>query len=290
MSKIYYHYCSLETLIHIIKDKKIRLCNIGKMNDEQECIDIEKILLKIIADEKLDKSNPEILDLVRTYRDYRDDRHMPYIACFSEENDRLSQWRAYANDGEGVCIGFDFEDFEDMEEQSPSLVTIVGTNLGYSKVIYSIDEKKGIIDESIKYFIEVMKKAKNDFGLMQTLNDAVSNRLLKNTTIFKNQAFEEEAEYRIIYLPLTNSVKEIDLDSNDSTLVYLKDTVELKRNFYAKKDTIVGFYEYPFKAKAIKNIVLGPKCKLDSNDIDLKNLLKDNHIEAKIYKSKASYR
>jgi len=30
-----------------------------------------------------------------------------YIACFSEKGDLLSQWRAYADDGEGVAIGFD---------------------------------------------------------------------------------------------------------------------------------------------------------------------------------------
>ncbi|MDU4884321.1 DUF2971 domain-containing protein [uncultured Clostridium sp.] len=292
MSKIYYHYCSLETLIHIITDKKIRLCNISKMNDEQECINIEEILLKTIVDKELDKTNPEIIDLVKIYRDYKDDRHMPYIACFSQENDRLSQWRAYANDGQGVCIGFDFEEFEDIEEQSPSLVKSVRKSLGYSKVIYSLEEKIGTIGKILTSYDIIRKDLNKELNgrEIKRLNDFYASKLLEYSTIFKNDAFDEEAEYRIIYLPFPAEIKQINELPNSITLYNLEDRIELQRGYYSKGNTIVGFYEYLFNETAIKSIVLGPKCKLDVDDIDLKNLLKDNNIKAEVSKSKASYR
>ena len=34
------------------------------------------------------------------------DDYITYAICFSERGDSLSQWRGYADDGSGVCIGF----------------------------------------------------------------------------------------------------------------------------------------------------------------------------------------
>lgn len=32
-----------------------------------------------------------------------------YVTCFSYQNDLLSQWRGYADDGRGAAIGFDLD-------------------------------------------------------------------------------------------------------------------------------------------------------------------------------------
>ena len=50
-----------------------------------------------------------------------------YISCFSKKPDLLSQWRAYAEDGTGVSIGFDLKKLSD------------ATNILLKEVIYTND-------------------------------------------------------------------------------------------------------------------------------------------------------
>ncbi|MEQ8461526.1 MAG: DUF2971 domain-containing protein [Sandaracinaceae bacterium] len=38
-----------------------------------------------------------------------------FVACFSEDPDALSQWRAYANNGDGYSIGFRLSDVPDSD-------------------------------------------------------------------------------------------------------------------------------------------------------------------------------
>jgi hypothetical protein len=53
---------------------------------------------------------------------------MTFVACFSEAGDLLSQWRGYANDAQGISIGF----------YKPILQTFDtgGYNYHFKKVIY----------------------------------------------------------------------------------------------------------------------------------------------------------
>ena len=54
--------------------------------------------------------------------------------CFSEEKDKLSQWRAYGQDGEGLSIGFDFKVIKEVKNK----------NILAEKVIYREDKQKKI--------------------------------------------------------------------------------------------------------------------------------------------------
>ena len=56
----------------------------------------------------------KMIEHVKGYKDL-----MAYIACFSESDDYLAQWRGYADNGRGVAIGFDVETIERLIEQIP---------------------------------------------------------------------------------------------------------------------------------------------------------------------------
>ena len=95
MSKLLYHYCSVETFFQIIKNQTLRLTNIQYMNDSEELhygIDL------------LGKSDEEMLYLDKKYRGYID----IYAMCFSEMGDLLSQWRGYGDNAEGLSISLIF--------------------------------------------------------------------------------------------------------------------------------------------------------------------------------------
>lgn len=101
--KIIYHYCSMDSFFGIIANKNIRLSNAYKANDytELECI------FSIMENSMAGVFKTEFVSSLRkSYRAWLETYFRPHIACFSKEGDLLSQWRAYANDGKGISIGF----------------------------------------------------------------------------------------------------------------------------------------------------------------------------------------
>lgn len=101
-----YHYTSAESLFHIINSRVLRLCSTEYMNDSKE--------LKIIRDLS-DKTFLEIHNI--PYEDKRveeiktllNENYESFIISFSKHRDLLSQWRDYADNSNGVSIGFDVD-------------------------------------------------------------------------------------------------------------------------------------------------------------------------------------
>lgn len=126
--KILYHYCSMEKATSILINKNFRLSDITKSNDVNEMSIFfpglfDELLLqydknkgfsrKFIYKEKRDK---EAFWLIvselksRIEKELEDGSISTFVICLSEESDLLSQWRGYANDGRGMCIGFDVDE------------------------------------------------------------------------------------------------------------------------------------------------------------------------------------
>ncbi|MCC9296426.1 DUF2971 domain-containing protein [Clostridium sp. MT-14] len=113
-----YYYCSLSTFLNILKSKQIYLSDPLKMNDNLEI----KWYLDRLNDEKSNENEFESVFNMMKMRSNIDftfeelvkclnskGQMSIYICCFSKESDILSQWRAYAEGGKGVSIGFDLE-------------------------------------------------------------------------------------------------------------------------------------------------------------------------------------
>lgn len=100
MPEVIYHYCNLNVFNEIIKSKKIRLSDSEKTNDSLENVYLYKVLEEIIEKEN---------DIYKNYLEPIDIPFHSYITCFSTNGDLLSQWRAYAEDGMGISIGFNME-------------------------------------------------------------------------------------------------------------------------------------------------------------------------------------
>jgi len=104
---ILYHYCSTETFHKIIagtgRGSSFRLSSMTQSNDSME----GRVLLKTVKllaehDELSAAATQRVLELVEFYEQNLDGLAL----CLSKEPDRLSQWRGYADDGQGVAIGF----------------------------------------------------------------------------------------------------------------------------------------------------------------------------------------
>ena len=107
------YYCDLSVFKSIIENREFWLSDIHFMNDSSE----ESLFLDALTDvmkkmrEKLSDSTKSHLDrnsfidsfFTNIKHNYK---NMLYICCFTDgKNDDLSQWRGYASDGTGLCIG-----------------------------------------------------------------------------------------------------------------------------------------------------------------------------------------
>ena len=113
---IVYHYCSLESLNSILKNRSLRLTNILKSNDSMEIswicryYDAEfKRAYENASDLFRSKiSSERLMGYVKLFTDeFFNENHADfryYVTCFSYQNDLLSQWRGYSGDGRGAAI------------------------------------------------------------------------------------------------------------------------------------------------------------------------------------------
>ena len=273
---ILYHYCSVESFFHIITTKTLRLYDLSHTNDSLELKwGRDKIfsMFKTIFNKDI-SNNGRFL--------YQINNQGAYAICFSEEGDLLSQWRGYADDGRGVAIGFDIEKLG-IQREPPGNSVIKNHTLGYEKVIYDEKEQEKILQP---LFIAIKK-----FGSTDEQIEAIISGLGRYAIFFKNPAFKEEKEWRLVY--------------RDTGYLFTDDSGKLPHHlgslhFQIKEDVINNYYEFSFEEylpqNPIKTIFFGPKCKLKTDYLlyflhksGIKIFNNDQYV-IQINKSKASYR
>jgi len=277
LPKVIFHYCDLNAFLCILRFKKIWMSNSYLMNDSFENKWINQYIHLI-------KENfPSYKQIIeRIIRSYESNPEVPYISCFSSNGDLLSQWRAYADDGNGVAIGFNTEFFNHVEvfdNPSPS-----GNPIILSPVIYDIEEQKKLIKRIFEIVIEQIEAGQKEEDAHQVGHTA----LKRVSMICKNPAFREEGECRLIYIPYyPNLTVKMDSINNDPNLQ------NLPIQFRAKKNHLVSYFEFDISQhkgiNPINSMIFGPKNTI--SDFELKAILKEYDLSIKnIYKSSISYR
>ncbi len=104
MSDCLYHYCQTTTAFSILQTKTIRLSPLSAANDRMEGRVFGSAFGRLVKRSKLAAPVSEIASIVV---DGHADHMEGFAFCLSEVGDLLSQWRAYADDGHGIAIGFD---------------------------------------------------------------------------------------------------------------------------------------------------------------------------------------
>lgn len=198
-----YYYCSLNTFLNIIKNKQIFLSDPLKMNDSSEIRWYLEMLnndLKKIddSDSLFDIMKREIgfdftFDELIATLDSKGQKSI-YISCFSMESDILSQWRAYADDGKGVSIGFDL-----------NLISIAD-NLLVREVIYTgetnFSNPWDLVDNSLDLFAPHEIRAVISENKIKYKNEQINvflHEIIPTLARYKNSAFKGEKEVRLIY-------------------------------------------------------------------------------------------
>ena len=241
-----YHYCSLEKLNKIITSKELFLFNANSMNDRSETLWIIQLI-----NEELSKRKEQFneADVKKLSTSFSLNRTYPYLSCFSSDSDLLSQWRAYADDGKGIAIGFN-EEYLGVPKRIPVNTAVVKDSVGYFDCIYDENIQRKTINREIDASLLLIEQNEPKDWVLHKL----AMQLIRLSVIFKNPTFSEEKEVRLIHVPMIMGDKE-----NKTILM----TSISDMYFLVKKDKIVSYFKFNlkdmFNSKLIPEIILGPK-------------------------------
>lgn len=251
-----FHYCSSATFASIISRKAIWLSSLSLSNDTMEgrlVTTLDRLLSQLTVDS-------EEIDQIRQSFQYAEEMCDGLGFCLSEKPDLLSQWRGYADDGQGFSIGLNVKYLEDLGRSRSA----DESGFRLKKVLYKQDEHeealkpgyekiKGLIDSGglkfPKYGLinmpgedELKRRTDEHNRSLQTLWIHAAGTMFMEAHRLKSEAFSEEAEWRLVSYLIS--------DGDDPAL------------FRSVGNRLVPYREFELKTLAtpsIAEVYVGPK-------------------------------
>lgn len=201
------HYCSIATAESILACESFWLSNPLFMNDLEEVRfgfmrGRDLALTSPSLDEALgsDEHRQIFKDALEHLFDEFNNREAfdCYVGCFSEHrpddyDGRLSMWRAYGAEGDGAAIVLDLNAVSKPDTKSAGLV------LG--RVHYGTRDKRNEwIQEKIEQLATLIKSLRPSGAQLGLVAHIFVERIKLMAIFSKHSGFEEEAEWRLVYL------------------------------------------------------------------------------------------
>lgn len=195
-----YHYTTLDGMLGITESAAIYASDARYMNDASEMTYASQAIASVVTtvvseveDEQLKATLPSRPDFANTFAYGQ----RPFIACFCEQGDLLSQWRGYGGGAPAFSLGLDLS--------SLTMFGGLGPNTYLRKVIYDKAEQertvRAITQDWIAAAREVISRGEEvgdvfPYPAIWALQQALAEHHLS----FKHPSFAEEREWRIIKL------------------------------------------------------------------------------------------
>jgi Protein of unknown function (DUF2971) len=267
-----YHYCTNSTFLSILRGRTVRLSLLELSNDSHEGLHALAVADRLFPSRSLSKN---------TFRD--DLEHgISQLAvlgfCLSEDGDLLSQWRGYADDAQGIAIGFDHDELQLAAKKEFSCDQSVKLRL--QKVAYRNSALARMMKPDLRLIAKhdeelfslgpiriggsytETPEEKLRYNEWKRTSDQLHCRAAEQAYAFKSRFFEEEKEWRLYF-----AVQKC----NDSIPI---PNVE----FSSVGGLLKPYRNFPlacFEPNLIKEVVIGPRNKtpnaiarlfLDSNE------------------------
>lgn len=275
--EIFYHYCSVDVLLSILKNEVLRLSDIEKSNDYAErkwmVNKIKEEFINTVSEENFLEEKEKLIIAFSRWKNQFEILDNIYATCFSTDGDLLSQWRAYAQDGRGVAIGFSGELLKK--------VNAFKYGIKFLPIIYDHEKQKEYGRFQAKKILELLLKG--DF-LFHAMSEVFTNDLEK-LCCYKNPAFSEEKEWRLCIA--------LSPECRINKKGYYEPFVMSEIKLYSNQKRILTYLDLSYtkiKNEIIKEIILGPKCEISEKDIhQMLFILGYETQDIEIKKSKATY-
>ena len=292
------HYCDLSGFKAIIENQTLWLSDLHYMNDSSE----ESLFLDALTDVMRNFRNT-LYNATKTYLDNDSFMNsfftniksrytnMSYICCFTnEKNDDLSQWRGYADDGRGLCIGFKKRFIIKLSENEKIRKTsLIGSNdientshiFAQKEICYSNKERiMTELEEKLKPIIDEYNSADKE-TLTPPFPDSVFTINLYEKThnykaFYKNESFKNEKEYRICFFDKLheNAIGKADdalIDNMQSTYGFNDNIILSELKYREGRGRFIPYRVMTFPkeyfAEMLSSITIGPKNPMSENEV-----------------------
>lgn len=292
-NNLVYHYTSLEVLLKLLdnnKDGKIffHASYILYMNDPEEFkYGMNKIINllpqyenKYLVENKDRLSHVWNNDELRTahFKMLKENFRLPFVICFCNNRDYLPQWGMYGNQGKGVSLGFDLQDYYQIKEIDGKkilcMTDIEDGKLRAIKVSYKHLSNRHFFMIAVglyyQHYLDRIKNTEDKEMKWKIKWATLTNIAFYLFPLIKHKAYSYELESRIIY-PFIR-----------------KEDVKFKINSANK---LVPYVEVGIETERFRKIVIGPCCDFENTKIILETRLKQLGLEhVKILKSQIPFR
>ena len=175
-----------------------------------------------------------------------------YCACFSAKADDLGQWRGYGDDGRGCCVGYDLEGLR----QAHSWLS------GW--VVYERESQNAIaarLADELVGMISPHMPDQTGVDLSESARRALARLVPSTFVFFKDPAFREEQEFRLVYAPLAEAKN-------------------LPVHFGERRGRIVPYVKLPFEDGApLREVWIGPHNDLGRTRPAIEHLVRERDLD-----------
>jgi hypothetical protein len=267
-----YHYCDSNAFFAICTNRKLWMNDLHSMNDFME-LHWGYSIWEQSANTRIEKYGKEFLDEIDEVIHFSGFQGLLLANCFSTDKDVLSQWRAYADDGKGYVIGFNAKE-------------LLGLPIRALQVLYDKEQQIKEATATIDALYQLKQEDSNEFKTF-------CNVFGYDLSAFKNPAFIEEKEIRLIHLLDFKKSNDFMKLVDKGGIYFGEDRKGEEIKFRIKQDIPTPYIELDFsnnnKINPIKEVVIGPKNEVMKTAIRI--FLETIGIEkVEINKSNASYR
>lgn len=192
-----FYYCSVSTALSILKNHEIWMTDVRNMNDGNETIGVYRMFFDLLEKYDKRKNLSAMLDFARqpgAIQIYETPlgAYPEYVTCFSKDSDSVSQWVSYADNGQGIAIGFDETSFVRLASGFTSR-----GELAYRSITYvGESEIKGYIPSLYAYLLEDL--CDNELQMMDRAMEYI-RQLYPFGISLKTMHYASESEKRLIY-------------------------------------------------------------------------------------------
>jgi hypothetical protein len=198
-----YHYTSLGSILRIVPEGKLHATDARFLTDASEMrVIVENLKFAMTSVANPDDFTSRLHAQLRAWLENRLSElgNAVFVACFTQNGNLLSQWRSYSDPGKGLSIGFDPDKLANTAYSQQFMV---------GQCIYDPNRQREIATEilgTIEGQARIRFPDSRARAIFEPVFEAVETDLLRIAVLFKDRAFSEEAEWRLVSPVISNYV------------------------------------------------------------------------------------
>jgi Protein of unknown function (DUF2971) len=182
-----FHYTTTEGFIGIITSRTLWASDMLSLNDASESMYPCQVITKVL-ESQVNIPAGHRNRFAAQLKEYLFRIETPFVVCFCEDGDLLSQWRGYGSDGEGFALGFSFSWLQFLDTSDFRL----------QKVIYEFARQEELILMLLDRVPWMLTQAPFTEEDEERLWSHAAASLAPWVVMFKDPSFAEEREWRLV--------------------------------------------------------------------------------------------